>query len=144
MKQPHSDAEFAALHEVFPATTIYGCDFHREQAWTRWVHDRKNSLDKSDADCQLNLLCAFAWASLGMEDSGLDSNYQKCTSRIKSMEGQLACSELAEFKLVKASTGMYTICTHTCCIHCIKNLTDMNSVHHVVTKELHCSCSVDL
>ena len=27
-----SDAEFSALQLVFPRTTVYGCDFHREQA----------------------------------------------------------------------------------------------------------------
>ena len=28
------------------STTVYGCDFHREQAWTQWVQDRKNALDQ--------------------------------------------------------------------------------------------------
>ena len=27
-----SDAEFSALKQAFPSTTVYGCDFHREQA----------------------------------------------------------------------------------------------------------------
>ena len=29
-----SDAKFSALKQAFPSTTVYGCDFHREQAWT--------------------------------------------------------------------------------------------------------------
>ena len=35
-----SDAEFAAINEAIPNTSEYDCDFHGEQAWTRWVHDR--------------------------------------------------------------------------------------------------------
>lgn len=36
-----SDAEFSAIQHAFPSSTVYGCDFHREQAWTRWVQDKK-------------------------------------------------------------------------------------------------------
>lgn len=78
-----SDAEFAALKGAFPDTTVYGCDFHREQAWTRWVQDRKNGLDRSEADSLLHLLRACAWAPPGMNDSGLDDNYQKAIYTLK-------------------------------------------------------------
>ena len=57
-----SDAEFSALKQAFPSTTVYGCDFHREQAWTRWIQDRKNDLERSDANCLLELLRACVWA----------------------------------------------------------------------------------
>ena len=78
-----SDAEFSALKQAFPSTTVYGCDFHREQAWTRWVQDRKNALDRSDADCLLDLLRACAWAPPGTDDSTLDINYQMAVSVLK-------------------------------------------------------------
>ena len=77
----YSDAEFSALKQAFPSTTVYGCDFHREQAWTR--KDRKNALERSDADCLLELLCACAWAPPGSGDSTVEVNYQKAVSVLK-------------------------------------------------------------
>ena len=78
-----SDAEFSALKQAFPSTTVYGCDFHREQAWTRWVQDRKNALERSDADCLLELLRACAWAPPGSDESTVGVNYQKAVSVLK-------------------------------------------------------------
>lgn len=78
-----SDAEFSALKEVFPNTTVYGCDFHREQAWTRWVQDRKNCLDRSDADTLLELLRACAWAEPGPNEASIDVHYQQAVSVLK-------------------------------------------------------------
>ena len=79
----YSDAEFSALKQAFPSTIVYGCDFHREQAWTQWVQDRKNALERSDADCLLELLRACAWAPPGSGDSAVDVNYQKAVSVLK-------------------------------------------------------------
>ena len=83
-----SDAEFSALKQAFLSTTVYGCDFHRDfhrkQAWTRWVQDRKNALERSDADCLLELLRACAWAPPGSGDSAVDVNYQKAVSVLRS------------------------------------------------------------
>jgi len=56
----YSEAEIGALETSFPGTTVYLCDFHREQAWERWVHDRKHSLTTEDAESVLNHLCACA------------------------------------------------------------------------------------
>ena len=78
-----SDAEFSALKQAFPSTTVYGCDFHREQAWTRWVQDRKNALEQSDADSLLELLRACAWAPPGSDESTVGVNYQKAVSVLK-------------------------------------------------------------
>ena len=78
-----SDAEFSAIKEAFPGCTVYGCDFHREQAWTRWVQDRKNGLDRNDADSLLKLLRACAWAPPGTTGTNLDSNYQQAVSLLK-------------------------------------------------------------
>lgn len=76
-----SDAEISAITEIFPCTKVYGCDFHREQAWTRWVQDKKNSLDRDAADSLLGLLRACAWAQPG--EIQLDSNYQQAVSVLK-------------------------------------------------------------
>ena len=78
-----SDAEFSALKQAFPSTTVYGCDFYREQAWTQWVQDMKNALERSDADCLLELLRACAWAPPGSGDSTVDVNYQKAVFVLK-------------------------------------------------------------
>ena len=63
---------YSALKQVFPATTVYGSDFHREQAWTRWVQNRKNALNSNDASHLLEFLCACAWAPPGTDDMVLD------------------------------------------------------------------------
>ena len=42
----YSEAEISAIEQAFPGITIYICDFHREQAWTRWTRDHKNGLNK--------------------------------------------------------------------------------------------------
>ena len=46
----YSEAELVALEEVFPATTVYLCDFHREQAWDRWAKDHKHGLSQYEAE----------------------------------------------------------------------------------------------
>ena len=33
----YSDAELGAIEQVFPLCKVFLCDFHREQAWERWV-----------------------------------------------------------------------------------------------------------
>ena len=78
-----SDAEFSALQQAFPSTIVYGCDFHREQAWTRWTQDRKNALDRKDADCLLDLLRACAWAPPGTGNSSVDTNYLQAVNLLK-------------------------------------------------------------
>ena len=55
-------AELVALEEVFAATTVHLCDFHREQAWGRWAKDHKHGSSQSEAEELLTLLCACAWA----------------------------------------------------------------------------------
>jgi len=77
------DAEFSALISAFPNTVVYGCDFHREQAWTRWVQDRKNRLERIDADLLLELLRACAWVQPGTDQSNLDVNYKNAVSVLK-------------------------------------------------------------
>ena len=54
----YSEAELVALEEVFPATTVYLCDFHREQPWDRWAKDHKHGLNQSETEELFTLLCA--------------------------------------------------------------------------------------
>ena len=37
----YSEAELNAILAVFPETEVYLCEFHREQAWTRWIRSGK-------------------------------------------------------------------------------------------------------
>ena len=100
-----SEAEFTALKQSFPSTTVYGCDFHREQAWTRWVQDRKNGLDRSDADCLLDLLRACAWAPPGTDDSVLEVNYLKAVSVLKESAVWKTNVHVQNWLTAKTSTG---------------------------------------
>ena len=35
----YSEAELNAILSVFPSADVYLCEFHREQAWTRWIRN---------------------------------------------------------------------------------------------------------
>ena len=48
----YDDSEISALEESFPGMHVYICEFHREQAWTRWVKKGENGL-KLDEQNQL-------------------------------------------------------------------------------------------
>ena len=45
----YSDTEIAVITKVFPNTQVYLCEFHREQAWERWVKERKHGLSDIQA-----------------------------------------------------------------------------------------------
>ena len=57
-----SAAEIAAIKKTFPNTHVYICEFHREQAWERWVKKKKHGLSEVQAHTLLDLLrdCANA------------------------------------------------------------------------------------
>ncbi|XP_021366093.1 uncharacterized protein LOC110458632 [Mizuhopecten yessoensis] len=58
--------EISALESVFNGCDVYLCDFHREQAWQRWVNDGKNNL----LDKKLEVLQLFrSLANAESEDS---------------------------------------------------------------------------
>ena len=81
----YSEAEIAAIETSFPGTLVYICDFHREQAWERWVKDHKHGLTSSDADVLLDLLRACAWApSTAPDEDGLkDCNFKAAVDNMK-------------------------------------------------------------
>ena len=37
-------AEISSLEFLFPGIKVFLCDFHREQAWTRWINKRENGV----------------------------------------------------------------------------------------------------
>ena len=59
----YSEAEILALESTFPAAQVYLCDFHREQAWVRWVRDHKHGLTNEEGEELLQLLRECAHAS---------------------------------------------------------------------------------
>ena len=67
----YSEAESIALQSAFPGVNIYLCDFHREQAWERWVRDHKHGLTHEEGEVLLSLLRACAWAP---SSSGVDTD----------------------------------------------------------------------
>lgn len=78
----YSEAELMALENVFPNTTIYLCDFHREQAWDRWIKDRKHGLTQPEGEELLALLRACAWAQPSSGDS-LTNGYELAVDDLK-------------------------------------------------------------
>ena len=80
----YSEAELAALETAFPGVTVYLRDFHREQAWTRWVKDHKHGLSLSGAESLLTLLRTCAWAPPGDED--IASLYKLAANDLKDSE----------------------------------------------------------
>lgn len=74
----YSDAEMGAIKKLFPNTQLYLCEFHREQAWERWVKDRKHGLSESQASLLLDLLrdCANAPVNTQFKDEPLDHLYK--------------------------------------------------------------------
>ena len=80
----YSEAEIAALEATFPGTTVYLCDFHREQAWERWVREKKHGLSTSDAEWLLSQLRACAWApSSSDEHMPVDHQFQQAVTKLK-------------------------------------------------------------
>ena len=66
----YSEAEISEVEQAFPSTTVYICDFHCEQAWTRWTRDYKNGLSNHEQEQLLANLRACAWAPSPEPDSG--------------------------------------------------------------------------
>ena len=81
----YSEAEISALEQAFPGVTVYICDFHREQAWVRWVRAHKNGLTKEEGETLLDLLRDCAWAEGGDEVNlmKVDEMYRKAVNRLK-------------------------------------------------------------
>ena len=81
----YSEAEQLAINTVFPDSVVYLCDFHREQAWERWVKDHNHDLTKDDANTLLSLLreCAHAPSPKPEESLPQDHYYNIAVSNLK-------------------------------------------------------------
>ena len=77
----YSEAEISAIKSAFTSTSVYLCDFHREQAWTRWVSNSQHGLTKSDAEILLTLR-QCTWASSSEVGQG-DANYREQVNILK-------------------------------------------------------------
>lgn len=84
----YSDAEIAAVNKLFPNTTIYLCEFHREQAWERWVKERKHGLSEMQGATLLDLLrdCANAPPNWTLHDKPIDCHYQHALAALESSD----------------------------------------------------------
>jgi len=83
-----SEAEILALETSFPNTNVYLCDFHREQAWERWVKDGSHGLNSAEQDWLLNQLRACAWAPSADPEESLpsDHHYQEAVATLQSSD----------------------------------------------------------
>lgn len=81
----YPEAEISVLELAFPGITVYICDFHREQAWVRWVKAHKNGLTKDEGDKLLDLLRDCAWAEGGDEVNQMqvDKMYSNAVKKLK-------------------------------------------------------------
>ena len=52
----YCEAEITALENMFVGCCVYICDFHREQAWERWVRDKKHQLTEAQGQELLYML----------------------------------------------------------------------------------------
>ncbi|XP_071952734.1 uncharacterized protein [Antedon mediterranea] len=72
------ERELSAIKELFPETKTYICDFHREQAWIRWVSKTDNGVTKSKDQILAHLRrCAHATTVLA---------YKKAVNTLKMSE----------------------------------------------------------
>ena len=80
----YSDAKISAINKLFPKTQLYLCEFHREQAWERWVKDRKHGLSEIQAATLLDLLrdCANAPVNFTVENEPADYLFKQTLERL--------------------------------------------------------------
>lgn len=60
-----SSIELGAIGSVFPNCIRLLCDFHRAQAWERWVSKTANGVLSSNRDVVLSYLKDLAYANTG-------------------------------------------------------------------------------
>ncbi len=82
----YSDAEMAAVRGLFPSTQVYLCEFHREQAWERWVKERRHGLNDIEASTLLDLLrdCASAPPNWNLPDQPPDYYFRQSLKQLHS------------------------------------------------------------
>ncbi|KAK3745279.1 hypothetical protein QZH41_003744 [Actinostola sp. cb2023] len=58
----YSEAEINAIEDVFDNCTVYICDFHREQAWVRWIKRKDHNLSLEEQKQLLDMFRNIAYA----------------------------------------------------------------------------------
>ena len=81
----YSEAELLAIEQVFPSAKSFICDFHREQAWERWVRDHKHGLTKEQGEELLRLLraCTSEESSDPSFGHPVDHSFQQRVTELK-------------------------------------------------------------
>ena len=99
----YSDAEISALKASFPAVKVYLCDFHREQAWERWIKDQAHGVDTEQAENLLENLRACAWAPPTEQHENLpfEYHYKAAVSKLKESDEWVDNPQVQEWLLGK-------------------------------------------
>ena len=119
----YSDSEISALEATFPGIKVYLCDFHREQAWERWIKDHKHGVSTEEADKLLEVLRACAWAPPAEEDEKLpfDHHYKTAVSKLKESDAWIDNPQVKAWLLSKWLSNpkvmLIPVHTHSCTIH---------------------------
>ena len=83
----YSEAEIMSMESAFPSTTVYICDFHREQSWERWIKDHKHGLTDDEGAQLLSLLRDCAWAPPSRsDDQTKDCLYHASVNRLRASQ----------------------------------------------------------
>ena len=82
----YCDAEIAAIESTFTECKVFLCDFHREQAWERWIKERKHGLSNEDGSRLLTLLRKCAIAPPDFMSQEVYHKYQEAVKILKGME----------------------------------------------------------
>ena len=77
----NSKAEISAIEHTFPGISVFLCDYHREQAWIRWVNTSVNGLSK--AEDLLSLLRKCAWTPSTTSKDCPTDGYIKAVENLK-------------------------------------------------------------
>lgn len=73
-----STPEINALHQVFPEASVFLCDFHRVQAWWRWLRTKENRCS-DQKNSLLNYMRAVA-------DSYSEEEFDENLKKLRSLE----------------------------------------------------------
>ena len=110
----YSEAEHLAITQVFPQCTVYLCNFHREQAWERWVWDHHHGLSKDERDELLQLLreCAQAPTPRPQDKLPNDHYYNLALNNLKSSPVWLNNETVRTVRLSNYWLGISNVSTH--------------------------------
>ena len=90
----YSMAEINAIESEFPDVAVYICDFHREQAWQRWVKAGKNGLTVGEQKMFLELMQAIARARSETSYKKAVESLRKSTLYLENPKVQEYCGKV--------------------------------------------------